>query len=119
MASQAAKQGDEKPLEADHNGAAPTSNSSGGSATSDDAQGVRSDGSAAAGVMSKSGEQVAAGSKVDEDEDPEASRTRLETFLIMFALCSGLFLAALDITIVATAVPTIVAEFNSSQGKSR
>ncbi|ETS75122.1 hypothetical protein PFICI_13606 [Pestalotiopsis fici W106-1] len=50
------------------------------------------------------------------DDAPEESRTRLQTILIMFALCSALFLAALDVTIVATAVPTIVAEFGSSSG---
>jgi EmrB/QacA subfamily drug resistance transporter len=51
-----------------------------------------------------------------QSEDPEATRTRLETWLIMFALSSGLFLAALDITIVATAIPTIAAQFGSSSG---
>lgn len=53
------------------------------------------------------------------DEAPEESRTRLQTILIMFALCSALFLAALDVTIVATAVPTIVAEFGSASGTVR
>ncbi|KAK7967914.1 major facilitator superfamily domain-containing protein [Apiospora aurea] len=47
---------------------------------------------------------------------PEAGRTKLETTLIMAALCSALFLAALDVTIVATAVPTIVQEFASPVG---
>ncbi|KAK8099900.1 multidrug resistance protein fnx1 [Apiospora kogelbergensis] len=49
-------------------------------------------------------------------EPPEAGRTKLETTLIMLALCSALFLAALDVTIVATAVPTIVQEFASPVG---
>ncbi|KAK7995900.1 major facilitator superfamily transporter [Apiospora marii] len=49
-------------------------------------------------------------------EAPEAGRTKLETTLIMAALCSALFLAALDVTIVATAVPTIVQEFASPVG---
>lgn len=49
-------------------------------------------------------------------EDPEASRTKLETFLIMFALCLALFLAALDMTIVTTAIPTISSHFDSSAG---
>ncbi|KAK6849088.1 Efflux pump dotC [Apiospora arundinis] len=49
-------------------------------------------------------------------EPPEAGRTKLETTLIMLALCSALFLAALDVTIVATAVPTIVQEFASPIG---
>lgn len=47
---------------------------------------------------------------------PEAQRTRLETTIIMLALCSALFLAALDVTIITTAVPTIAAEFNSNLG---
>ncbi|KAK7430142.1 hypothetical protein QQZ08_003327 [Neonectria magnoliae] len=53
------------------------------------------------------------GSKAD---DPEAGRTTLQTFLIMFALCTALFLAALDMTIITTAIPTIANEFHSSAG---
>lgn len=49
-------------------------------------------------------------------EAPEASRTKLENFLIVFALCLALFLAALDVTIITTAIPTISAHFNSSLG---
>lgn len=48
--------------------------------------------------------------------EPEASRTKLQTTLIMFALCLALFLAALDMTIITTAIPTIAQEFHSSQG---
>ncbi|CAM1504480.1 Fc.00g020710.m01.CDS01 [Cosmosporella sp. VM-42] len=48
--------------------------------------------------------------------DPEAGRTKIETILIMSALCLALFLAALDMTIITTAIPTISHEFNSSQG---
>ncbi|KIL84504.1 hypothetical protein FAVG1_12295 [Fusarium avenaceum] len=48
--------------------------------------------------------------------DPEAGRTKSENILIMSALCLALFLAALDTTIITTAVPTIATEFNSSQG---
>jgi MFS family permease len=48
--------------------------------------------------------------------DATAGRTRLETTIIMLSLCSALFLAALGITIVTTAVPTIAAEFNSNLG---
>jgi EmrB/QacA subfamily drug resistance transporter len=61
-------------------------------------------------------ETPTAGGAAPDESDPEASRTKLQTTLIMLALCSGLFLAALDTTIVATAVPTIVAEFNSPAG---
>ncbi|KAK3181260.1 hypothetical protein K4F52_007403 [Lecanicillium sp. MT-2017a] len=46
----------------------------------------------------------------------EAERTRLETALIVTALCIALFLAALDMTIITTAVPTISAHFHSSAG---
>lgn len=47
---------------------------------------------------------------------PEDERTKLETTLIMGALCVSLFLAALDMSIITTAVPTIVAHFNSPTG---
>jgi EmrB/QacA subfamily drug resistance transporter len=50
------------------------------------------------------------------DKPPEAQRTKLETVLIMGALCVALFLAALDTTIVATAIPVISTELNSSLG---
>ncbi|CCE33241.1 related to DHA14-like major facilitator efflux transporter [Claviceps purpurea 20.1] len=49
-------------------------------------------------------------------EDKEAGRTPLETFLVVFALCLALFLAALDMTIITTAVPTISSHFDSSLG---
>lgn len=48
--------------------------------------------------------------------EPEATRTSLETFLIVSALCLALFLAALDMTIITTAVPAIAAHFGSSSG---
>ncbi|KAF7544284.1 hypothetical protein G7046_g9816 [Stylonectria norvegica] len=48
--------------------------------------------------------------------EPESQRTKLETCLIMFALGLALFLAALDMTIITTAIPTISSEFKSSQG---
>lgn len=47
---------------------------------------------------------------------PEAERTKLQTSLILAALCSALFLAALDVTIIATAIPTIAAQFRSNLG---
>ncbi|KAL7811275.1 multidrug resistance protein fnx1 [Trichoderma aethiopicum] len=49
-------------------------------------------------------------------DEPEASRTKIETFLIIFALCLALFLAALDMTIITTAIPTISNHFGSSAG---
>ncbi len=47
---------------------------------------------------------------------PEETRTRLQTTAIMLALASALFLAALDVTIVTVAVPTIALEFRSTAG---
>jgi hypothetical protein len=47
---------------------------------------------------------------------PEESRTRLQTTFIILALASALFLAALDVTIVTVAVPTIAQEFHSTAG---
>ncbi|TDZ27560.1 Efflux pump dotC [Colletotrichum sidae] len=51
-----------------------------------------------------------------EDDSPEAGRTQLETTLIVLSLCAALFLAALDVTIITTAVPTIAQEFDSNIG---
>ncbi|KAI0845304.1 MFS general substrate transporter [Daldinia vernicosa] len=48
--------------------------------------------------------------------EPEAGRTKLQTTVIIFALCSALFLAALDVTIVTTAIPTITEQFQSPAG---
>ncbi|KAL2263331.1 hypothetical protein VTK26DRAFT_7211 [Humicola hyalothermophila] len=47
---------------------------------------------------------------------PESTRTPLQTTLIILALASALFLAALDVAIVTVAVPTIAAEFHSTAG---
>jgi hypothetical protein len=47
---------------------------------------------------------------------PEETRTRLQTTVIILALASALFLAALDVTIVTVAIPTIAQEFNSTAG---
>ncbi|KAI1657721.1 MFS general substrate transporter [Daldinia decipiens] len=48
--------------------------------------------------------------------EPEAGRTQFQTTVIVFALCSALFLAALDVTIVTTAIPTITEQFQSPAG---
>ncbi|KAK4144422.1 major facilitator superfamily-domain-containing protein [Dichotomopilus funicola] len=47
---------------------------------------------------------------------PEETRTKLQTTMIILALASALFLAALDVTIVTVAIPTIAQQFNSSTG---
>ncbi|TDZ41402.1 Efflux pump dotC [Colletotrichum trifolii] len=51
-----------------------------------------------------------------QDDSPEAGRTQLETTLVVLSLCAALFLAALDVTIITTAVPTIAQEFDSNIG---
>lgn len=47
---------------------------------------------------------------------PEDKRTTLQTTLIMISLCLSVFLAALDVTIVTVAVPSISADFDSTAG---
>jgi MFS family permease len=49
-------------------------------------------------------------------EEPEASRTTLQTAIIMLSLCASVFLAALDMSIVSTALPTISEHFHSTAG---
>ncbi|KFZ10250.1 hypothetical protein V501_05273 [Pseudogymnoascus sp. VKM F-4519 (FW-2642)] len=46
--------------------------------------------------------------------EPEKERTALQTAVLMFALCASVFLAALDVTIVTTALPTISSYFKTS-----
>ncbi|ENH61530.1 DNA repair protein RAD50 [Fusarium oxysporum f. sp. radicis-lycopersici 26381] len=74
----------------------------------------------AAEATSEGAETTPAGSNpspgAPEAGDPEAGRTKSETILVVGALCLALFLAALDTTIITTAVPTIANEFHSSQG---
>lgn len=50
------------------------------------------------------------------DSNPEALRTKLETTIIMLSLCASVFLAALDTTIITTALPTISEYFHSNAG---
>lgn len=52
----------------------------------------------------------------DDNSAPGTGRSKLENVVVMMALSTTLFLAALDSTIVATAVPTITSYFNSSTG---
>lgn len=49
-------------------------------------------------------------------EPEQVERTKLKTVLIMVALMMAVFLAALDVTIITTALPTISEEFNSASG---
>jgi sugar phosphate permease len=56
------------------------------------------------------------GSEKQQPLDPEASRTKLQTAIIMGSLCMSVFLAALDTTIITTALPTISEHFHSNAG---
>jgi len=47
---------------------------------------------------------------------PEDERTAFETVVIMASLCASVFLAALDTTIITTALPTISEYFHSNAG---
>ncbi|XMA18809.1 hypothetical protein WAI453_011600 [Rhynchosporium graminicola] len=48
--------------------------------------------------------------------NPEDARTRLETTIIVASLCASVFLAALDTSIITTALPTISEYFHSNAG---
>lgn len=51
-----------------------------------------------------------------EEAAPGQQRTRVRLFAILAALFLSLFVAALDATIVATAIPTIAAQLHSANG---
>ncbi|CAI7584438.1 unnamed protein product [Penicillium crustosum] len=46
--------------------------------------------------------------------NPTSNRSFLKTFTVLTALCAAVFLAALDVTIITTALPSIAAHFQSS-----
>ncbi|KAI5456919.1 MFS multidrug transporter-like protein [Mariannaea sp. PMI_226] len=52
----------------------------------------------------------------DDQPSKKNGRTALQTALLMSALCISVFLAALDATIVTTALPTISEHFKSASG---
>ena len=56
------------------------------------------------------------GGKPPQDEDPYNGRSKGKVAVIMLALGLAVFLAALDVTIVTTALPTISEEFHSASG---
>jgi hypothetical protein len=51
-----------------------------------------------------------------EETDTGEERTKLRLYAILAALVLSLFVAALDATIVATAIPTITAQLHSASG---
>lgn len=60
-----------------------------------------------------SSEDVAEPKKEEKPAAPQ--RSKLKTALIMLSLCIAVFLAALDMTIVTTAIPTITSRFHASE----
>jgi len=76
-----------------------------------------------AGEKLSDGEKVSSGDGVTEAaKRPELNRqqsradefSKLRIGIIMFSLCTALFLSALDVTIITTALPTIAQHFNAS-----
>ena len=69
---------------------------------------------------SDSGEEHHSNEKVvheePRDDDPYNGRSKGKVAVIMLALCMAVFLAALDVTIVTTALPTITEHFGSASG---
>ncbi|ORY55845.1 major facilitator superfamily-domain-containing protein [Pseudomassariella vexata] len=106
MASSEQQDDNEKPHDVERDAGTPASSGDDGATLTDGTP------AAAAPVVTK----YTPTPKAETANPPEAGRTRWETWLIMLALCSGLFLAALDTTIVTTAIPTIIEEFKSPLG---
>lgn len=61
-------------------------------------------------------EKPAEGEEKKGEEEMSPGRSKGKIALIMLALCMAVFLAALDVTIITTALPTISEHFNSSAG---
>lgn len=62
---------------------------------------------------------VRSNSTSNEDTSPNVAspnRSLLQTSVIMTSLCAAAFVAAMDITIITTSLPTIVGHFHSSSG---
>jgi fucose permease len=74
------------------------------------------DGSLSTSVEDESDPGLKTPRPANNASDPEASRTKLETTIIMGSLCMSVFLAALDNTIITTALPTISEYFHSNAG---
>ena len=61
-------------------------------------------------------EKAAAPQEEFKDDDPYNGRSKGKVAVIMLALCLAVFLAALDVTIITTALPTIAEEYGSASG---
>ena len=64
---------------------------------------------------SNSSDVVGPNSKMEKSQEVEPQRSKLKIVLIMLSLCIAVFLAALDVTIITTAVPTIAAHYHASE----
>ncbi|KAI0198302.1 multidrug resistance protein fnx1 [Astrocystis sublimbata] len=110
---------DEKPVDLERDAGHAASEKPGTPTSSDDntnktTQGL---GDATPGPETTDQNGVTTTAPAGEDGEPEnGGRSGLEMAIIMVALCSALFLAALDATIVTTALPTIVGEFDAPSG---
>ncbi|KAI1384069.1 MFS general substrate transporter [Hypoxylon trugodes] len=120
---------DDEKLEDLESGIKPSSHNTRRSSSASTAQEEESQGSgnapaavsttAAAATTDASGNSPAAGdggAPATKAGEFEGGRTKFQTAVIVFALCSALFLAALDVTIYTTAIPTITEQFNSPAG---
>ncbi|KAL8682398.1 MAG: hypothetical protein Q9186_001519 [Xanthomendoza sp. 1 TL-2023] len=65
--------------------------------------------------LSGSSEDIGVRDEKTAETSKEVERSKGKTSLIMSALCIAVFLAALDTTIITTAVPTIATHFHASQ----
>lgn len=74
-----------------------------------------SSGSSQEGEEAKQDEENGAEKKPEQEGQMEG-RSKGKIALIMLALCMAVFLAALDVTIITTALPTISENFNSTAG---
>ncbi|KAK5172345.1 uncharacterized protein LTR77_003984 [Saxophila tyrrhenica] len=89
----------------------PTTNSD---MTEKDREALSSSSSQDAAVEGKSDEEK--GEEKQAEKTPMEQRSKGKIALIMLALCMAVFLAALDVTIITTALPTISEHFHSSAG---
>ncbi|KAL4897706.1 major facilitator superfamily domain-containing protein [Aspergillus ambiguus] len=62
-----------------------------------------------------SAEKLATGASLTQVSSQAQKLGKKKVFIVMFALCMVLFLAALDMTIVSTALPTMAAHFHASE----
>ena len=67
-------------------------------------------------VVNEKADGEKATDKKPEEPQSEVERSKGKVAIIMFALCLAVFLAALDVTIITTALPTISEHFHSTSG---